>query len=140
MKLHLTKSKKENQYKATNPEGHQSLFEYDDSKNIKSVLSPLEMLASSLGACMMVDMDSISKKQKQNISNLQIDIDVDRQAVEQHTEFKKINVHIKLTGKQISPKKVEKAINLTTEKYCSVYKMLSKTIPIEVDFSIIDEK
>lgn len=140
MKLQLTTTAKANQYVATNEKGHSTRFEYDDKINNKSVLSPLEALASSLGACMMVDIDSISKKQKQDIDLIQIDLDVDRQNVDQHTEFKSIHVTVRVLGNKISTKKLEKAIQLTTDTYCSVYKMLSKTISIQVDIDIIEQK
>ena len=138
MKLQIINTKQTNRFIAKNEEDHQTAIEISSDQNNKSMLSPLELLASSLGGCMMVDIDSISRKQKQAIDSIQINLDVDREKVNSHTEFKKITVDIIMKGKEISKKKLEKAIELTTDKYCSVYKILSKSIPIDVKYTIIE--
>jgi putative redox protein len=52
--------------------------------------------------------------------------------------FTKMHLHFVVTGKNLSPEKVERAINLSAEKYCSASIMFGKTAEVTHDFEIIE--
>lgn len=52
--------------------------------------------------------------------------------------FTRIHVHFVVTGRQLDPKRVEQAIRLSAEKYCSASIMLAKTAAITHDFEIVE--
>ena len=54
--------------------------------------------------------------------------------------FTRIHVHFRVSGKKLDPKRVENAITLSAEKYCSASIMLGKTAKITHDFEIIESK
>jgi putative redox protein len=96
---------------------------------------PMQMLLLALGGCSSIDVLSILQKQRLNISNLEVELDGER-AEEEPRPFKKIHIHFIVSGQQIDPKKVERAIKLSTEKYCGVYVSLSGVADITWGYEI----
>ena len=97
---------------------------------------PMELLLMGLGSCSAIDIIIILKKQQQQIDDFKIVIDGERYEGETPSVFKSIRVHYILKGK-IEPSKVQRAIDLSFEKYCSVAAILYKTATIEHSFEII---
>ncbi|MBD3727919.1 MAG: OsmC family protein [Moraxella osloensis] len=98
---------------------------------------PMEMILAGLGGCTSVDVQMILEKTKQDFRNLEIQITSER--AEDHPKvYTKIHLHFVVTGKDLDPKKVERAISLSAEKYCSVNAMLKSTAEITHDFEIVD--
>ena len=81
---------------------------------------PMEMLLMGLGGCSAIDVILILKKQKQHIDDLEIEVSGERQELEgtKMSPFKTMHIHFKFQGK-IDANKIERAINLSMEKYCS---------------------
>lgn len=81
---------------------------------------PMEMLLMGLGGCTAIDVTIILKKQKQVIDDLTIEVSGEREEIEgtKMSPFKSMNIHFIFTG-NIDEKKIEKAIGLSMEKYCS---------------------
>jgi putative redox protein len=52
--------------------------------------------------------------------------------------FRKIHLHYELTGKGIDADKVRKAIQISEEKYCSVYATLEEAVEITHDFEVVE--
>ena len=98
---------------------------------------PMEMLLLGLGGCTAFDVVSILKKSRQAIVGCEVEIDSDR-AEEIPRVFTRIHAHFIITGNSLDPAKVEKAVNLFAEKYCSASAMLNKTAKITYDFEIVD--
>ena len=65
------------------------------------------------------------------------EIDAERAATEPKV-FTRIHVHFKVTGRGLDPKRVENAIHLSADKYCSASIMLGKTATITHDFEIVE--
>jgi putative redox protein len=82
-------------------------------------LKPSDLLVISLCSCSAYDVVEILKKQRQNLTGLHITADA-KQASEPPYHFTDINLHYVITGMNISAQKVEKAIELSQNKYCSV--------------------
>jgi putative redox protein len=98
---------------------------------------PMEMLLMGLGGCTAMDVLSILHKQRQAITDCQIEITAAR-ADDMPKVFTKIHLHFIITGQQLKTSAVERAINLSAEKYCSASAMLEKTAIISHDFEIIE--
>lgn len=87
---------------------------------------PMELLASSLAGCMSIDVLSILGKKRQEIAHFQINIHAKRKAgipasfEAFHFEFE--------VDKDVSAEKLKQAIDLSHEKYCSVWASLDQTI------------
>ena len=96
---------------------------------------PMEMLLLGMGACTTYDVISILKKSRQDIRDCKISLSAKR-AVGVPSVFTEIQVHFKLIGHNLKKKQVERAINLSAEKYCSASIMLGKTAKITHSFDI----
>ncbi|MDN5753190.1 MAG: OsmC family protein [Nitrosospira sp.] len=98
---------------------------------------PMEMVLMGTGGCAAFDVVLILKKSRQDISDCVVEIEAER-ALEEPKVFTRIHFHFILTGKQLKPEQVERAINLSAEKYCSASIMLAKTAELTHDFEIVE--
>lgn len=99
-------------------------------------LSPMQLLLAGAGGCSAIDVISILEKQKQNLTSLKVEVDGDKQKLDAgHSEYKTIHMHFILEG-DLDPKKVERALELSVTKYCSVSKALEKGSEISYDYEI----
>ncbi len=99
---------------------------------------PMEMVLLGAGGCTSSDVISILKKSRQAVSDCYVELDAER-AETNPKVFTKIHMHFVVTGKDIKPEVVERAIKLSAEKYCSASIMLGKTAAITHDFEVIQE-
>ena len=97
--------------------------------------SPLENVLLSLGACSSVDVVSILKKARQDIIGCQVEITGQRLESTPRL-FSAIHLHFIIEGTNVNEKHVERAVNLSADKYCSVALMLNKTVVITHDFTV----
>jgi len=98
---------------------------------------PMEMLLLGMAGCTMIDVVSTLEKMRENLSDCQTKVSADR-SDKYPKVFTNIHVHFILRGKKLNPSKVDKAIKLSAEKYCSASIMLGKTAVITHDFEIIE--
>lgn len=96
---------------------------------------PMELVLIGTGGCTAYDVVHILKKSRAEISDCVAEIQAER-ADEDPKVFTKIHFHFVVTGKSLKPELVERAINLSAEKYCSASIMLGKTATITHDFEI----
>lgn len=80
---------------------------------------PMQMLLMALGGCSGIDIISILKKQKQQVDQFRIRISGEREAGNEATLWKSIDIDFQLTGK-IDEEKAKRACELSIGKYCSV--------------------
>jgi putative redox protein len=99
---------------------------------------PMELILMGLGGCTSIDVNLILKKQKQVIEDFRLVITGEREKIEgtEMSPFKKINIHFVLKG-NLDPKKVEKAIQLSMDKYCSATAQLASSAEITHTLEII---
>lgn len=97
-----------------------------------------DLLPMSLIGCLSYDVIAILKKQRQDVRELNATAE-STQDDDPPWRFRRIHIHYQLIGKGIDPEKVRKAIQLSGEKYCSVYVTLRDTLEITHDFEIIEE-
>lgn len=98
-------------------------------------MRPMELLLIGMGGCSSFDVVTILRKARQPITDCVAEITADR-ADEVPKVFTRIHVHYIVTGRALSASQVERAINLSIEKYCSASLMLGKTAEITHDFEI----
>ena len=96
---------------------------------------PMELVLMGLGTCSAIDVVHILRKARQDIRGCIVELDSER-AAEAPKVFTRIHMHYVITGKALAPAQVERAIQLSREKYCSATAMLAKTAAIGVDFEI----
>ena len=100
-------------------------------------IRPMEMLLLGLGSCTAFDVISILHKSRQNVADCEVEIEAER-ATEIPKVFTDINIHFIISGKDLDPAKVERAVNLSADKYCSASRMLEKAAKITHDFEIVE--
>ncbi|HVB02311.1 MAG TPA: OsmC family protein [Chitinophagaceae bacterium] len=86
---------------------------------------PMQMLIMGLGGCSSIDVITILKKQKQEIRDIKIQIDADREAGREPSLWEKIHLIFQLEGR-IDPGKANRAVELSMMKYCSVAETLRR--------------
>jgi len=99
---------------------------------------PMEMVLMGLGGCTAMDVLSILKKQRQQVTDCVIEVDAKRREEEPQI-FIQIHLHYIITGHDLKENHVKRAVELSAEKYCSVSAMLSKTAQLSYDYEIIME-
>lgn len=100
-------------------------------------IRPMEMLLLGLGGCSAFDVVHILRKARQPITDCVADLSASRAETDPKV-FTKIHVHFTVTGHSLDPKRVEQAVQLSAEKYCSASIMLGKVAEITHDFEIIE--
>jgi len=98
---------------------------------------PMELLLIGMGGCTAFDVVGILKKARADLQDLKIELEADR-ADEVPAVFTKIHVHFILKGAGLKESLVERAIELSAEKYCSASIMLGQTAKITHSFEIIE--
>ncbi len=97
---------------------------------------PMEMLLMGLGGCTAFDVMLMLQKSRQAVTDCEIDLQAAR-ADAVPAVFTEIGVHFKVYGHDLSEKQVARAVSLSSEKYCSVSKMLEETVKITVTHEIL---
>jgi putative redox protein len=98
---------------------------------------PMEMLLLGVAGCTMIDVVTTLKKMRQDLSHLETKINAER-ATDHPKVFTNIHIQFILKGQNLDEKKVDKAITLSAEKYCSASIMLGETATITHDFEVIE--
>ena len=135
MEITLERKDEAYHFEATNEEGN--IVSIDGSPDIGGHglgTRPMQMLVMALGGCSGIDVVSILTKQKSNPDDLNIKLTAEREGGVP-SSFKTIHAHFILQG-DIDPKKVERAVRLSMEKYCSVGFILSKSCEITWSYEV----
>ena len=100
---------------------------------------PMELVLIALGSCSGCDVVSILKKKQVQLKGFEIHIDAERSETYPKV-FTKIHMEYVFFGETINPVHVERAIELSAEKYCSVSAMLKASVQITSSYKILNEK
>jgi putative redox protein len=98
---------------------------------------PMEMLLLGMGGCTAFDVVDILAKGREPVEDCVVLIDGER-AEEIPKVFTRIKVRYVVTGTGLNPAKVERAVKLSAEKYCSATIMLEKTATVTHEIEIVD--
>lgn len=96
---------------------------------------PMEMLLVGLGGCSGIDVVNVLTKQKELLNDIKIKITASRKEDEVPSIFEAINIHFDLYG-DLNTQKVERALDLTFDKYCSVSNILGRSATIDFSYTI----
>ena len=98
---------------------------------------PMEMLLLGVAGCTMIDVVTTLKKMRQELTHCETKVNAKR-ADDHPKVFTDIHIQFIIKGNALDSKKVEKAIKLSAEKYCSASIMLGKTASITHAFEILE--
>ncbi len=100
-------------------------------------LRPMEMVLLGVGGCSAYDVVSILEKSRQKVSDCRVELSAER-ADATPAVFTRIHLHFVVSGQDLNPKQVERAVRLSAEKYCSASIMLASSgVEITHDFEIV---
>ncbi|MET0498322.1 MAG: OsmC family protein [Steroidobacteraceae bacterium] len=98
---------------------------------------PMEMLLMGLGGCSAFDVVLILKRGREQVTDCVVEIDAER-ASEDPKVFTKIVMRYIITGTNLDPKKAQRAVSLSAEKYCSASAIMNKTAQITHSIELVD--
>jgi putative redox protein len=98
---------------------------------------PLELMATSLAGCTAMDVISILKKKRQDVTAFEVKVHAD-QAEEHPKVFTHALVTYIVTGHSLNESAVKRAIELSTTKYCPAQTMLGKVVPMDLCYEIYE--
>jgi putative redox protein len=98
---------------------------------------PMEMLLLGLGGCTEFDVLLILRRGRARVTDCVVELTAERAEADPKV-FTRIHVHFIVTGHELNPKQVERAIALSAEKYCSASIMLGAVAEVTHDFEIRD--
>nr|WP_289056729.1 OsmC family protein [uncultured Psychrobacter sp.] len=115
------------------PSGHNVQIDADKENGA----SPMELILLGLGGCASYDVVSILQKSRQEVTDVRCELTANR-AETIPAVYTDIHMHFIVTGQDIKDKQVEKAVNLSAEKYCSASRMLAQGgVNITHDFEVV---
>ncbi len=108
-----------------------------NAEGAKLAASPMELMLMGAGGCTAFDVVDILEKGRQAIEGCEVKLEAERAETEPKV-FTRIHIHFIVSGRGLDPAKVERAISLSADKYCSATTMLAKTADITHDFEIVE--
>lgn len=96
---------------------------------------PMELMLISLAGCTGMDVISILRKKRQDVTDFKVDVSAER-AGEHPKTFTDITIHYTVRGHDVDPKAVARAIELSETRYCPAQAMLVKAASIEHTFTV----
>jgi putative redox protein len=99
-------------------------------------IRPMEMVLLGLGGCSAFDVVAILKRGREAVTDCIVNLEAERAATDPKV-FTSINMHYVVTGRGLDPHKVERAVKLSAEKYCSASAIVSKTAQITHTIEIV---
>jgi putative redox protein len=96
---------------------------------------PKELILIGLGGCTGADVASILSKMREKLDKFEIDIEAES-AHEHPKVFTKIHLKYKFWGDNLNKSNLEKAMNLSQDRYCSVTAMLKKSVELTHSYEI----
>ncbi len=101
-------------------------------------MRPTELLLLALGSCTGMDVASVLRKKRQHITDLRVNVSGDK-AEEHPKRFTAIDLEFVVRGKGVEQAAVERAVELSLEKYCSVKATLDEKMNVNYTYRIIEE-
>ena len=99
--------------------------------------SAMELVLIGTGGCAAWDVVNILEKGRQQVENVSVELDADRAETEPKV-FTRVHLHFVVRGRAVDPARVERAIALSADKYCSASAMIAKTATVTHDFEIVE--
>jgi putative redox protein len=126
-------------FRVTTPSGHSlALDSSPDVGGRERGPRPMEMLLASLGSCTAMDVISILRKMRQEITSYSVRVGGSR-ASEHPRVFTSLTVEHVVSGRGVKVERVRHAVELSAREYCPAMAMLSRAAPIEVVFRVLED-
>ncbi len=122
-------------FTATNENDVSTVMDATDLDGRPAGTTPMQLLLMALGGCTGIDVVTILKKQRQNLTNLTLNVTGQRRS-DPPRYYEKIHVEYVLKGSNLDERKVQRAIQLSEEKYCSVSASLKDKTRITSSYRI----
>src|SRR6478609_6348112 len=107
-------------FEATDENGHTVKMDTSPETGGQNFgVRPMQMLLMGLGGCSGIDIVSILKKQRQELVDLKVTMEGEREAGKEPSLWQDVKIKFELTG-NLDKEKAERAVALSMEKYCSV--------------------
>jgi putative redox protein len=126
------------QFVGTDTSGHTVVLDAPEGRTSWEGFKPSELLLAAVGGCTGIDVVDILRKKRQQITGLRITV-TGRQQQEFPHAFIEIDVHYAVRGHGVSTQAVERAIQLSEEKYCSVAATVRGVAAIRTSYTVVDE-
>jgi len=136
MKITLKRLDQAYHMAAINEDGN--TVESDGSPDIGGAykgMRPMQMVLAALGSCSAIDVIQFLQKMRQPLEDIQMEVTAQREKDAVPSLFTDIHIHYILHG-PLDPRKVDRAISMSVDKYCSVARLLEKTANITWDYEI----
>jgi putative redox protein len=132
---------KDGQFIAKSDSGHTLIIDGPPDHGGKNLgARPMEMVLMGLGGCTSIDVIDILKKSRQDITDCVTQLTAER-ATSIPAVFTKIHIHFVVTGRNLKPRQVERAVELSATKYCSATLMLQRGgVEITHDFELVESE
>ena len=126
-------------FKGKSESGHEVILDGPEELGGKGLgMRPMEMMLIGMGGCTSFDVVTILKRSRQQITGCIAEIEAVR-ADAIPKVFTSIHIHFLIKGIDLQKKAVERAVELSANKYCSATIMLGKSVKITHDFVISEE-
>jgi putative redox protein len=136
MKINIKRLNDKFHMEASNEDGN--TIQMDSAPDIGGEgkgMRPRQMLLAALGGCSAIDVLLILRKQKQDILDFNVEVEGHSEKVQDYSLFRDITLHFIVKG-NIDYEKVERAVKLSIDKYCSVSKTLEPTAKINYKITL----
>lgn len=140
MKIKFTRLDDAYHLQAVNEIGN--TVETDGSPDIgggNKAFRPMQLMLVGLGSCSAIDVVYLLRKQRQQLDDIQLEIDAEREQDKHPSLFTTIHLHFHLYG-PLDDKKVKRAVDLSLEKLCSAARIMEKTADITWSYEIFSNK
>jgi putative redox protein len=139
MRISLNRINENFGFEVKDTEGHTMVIDTGLSNGGNNLgFTPMQLLLIGAAGCSAIDMVHILKKQRQEISSFNIEVEGQREKVEEYSVWKKIHLIYTLHG-NIDKEKALRAAALSHEKYCSVSKALSFSSSITFEVRVMNQ-
>jgi putative redox protein len=130
---------KDMQFEGRSTSGHSLIMDADDASGGQNKgFKPMELLLVGFGGCTGMDVISILRKKRQDVTGLEMN--VQGKKTDEHPKvYKTVHIEYVVKGKGVQKEAVERAIRLSLDKYCSVGATLSRAGTITHSYRIIEE-
>lgn len=134
MSLHITTTWLGNmKFESTNPSGHNLFIDAGPENGGNSEgYRPKALMLSALAGCSGLDVALLIKKMKLEVDDFKIEIDANL-TEEDPKYYDKIAMHFHFSGSNLNEKKLQRAVDLSIEKYCGVMEMFRQFAELKVE-------
>jgi len=122
-------------FRGTNAHGKSLVIDATDANGHPAGVTPMELLLMALGGCAGIDIVTILKKQRQNLTRFTMSLTGHRR-LEPPRYYERIHVEYALKGTNLDERKIQRAIQLSEKKYCSVRAMLAEKAQVTSSYRI----